>query len=286
MIQVLAPGMFSTIQDRGRWGFRKFGVPLSGVMDSYSAGLANMLLNNPPDTPVLEITVQGPTLLFTCATEIAIVGADIASTIDGRITERNRVIQILKGQQLTFGKLISGCRCYLAVKGGFKIDKVLDSFSFYPGISDHALLCVGMELTISEFKSKEVVYTRVRIDPDHFSKPEIAVQKGPEFEQLTPQQRQDIFENSFRIGAKNNRMGYQLEGAPIKIESNDTMLTAVTIPGTVQLTPAGNPIVLMRDCQTTGGYPRILQLTEQGINRLAQKKTNDCVRFELQEIAE
>lgn len=284
MIQVLAPGMFSTFQDRGRRGFRKYGVPVSGVMDAYSAGLANMLLNNPEETPVLEITIQGPTLLFNCATEIAVVGADISLTINGNISRRNSVIQIANGDLLSFGKLISGCRCYLAVKGGFEIEKVLNSFSYYPGISDHTILKAGMQLSIQAVRNNENLNAAVRIDADHFSKPEIAVQKGPEFEKLTLQQRQIIFENDFIVSSKNNRMGYQLEGMEVKIENEESMLTAVTVPGTVQLTPAGNPIVLMRDCQTTGGYPRILQLTENGINRLAQKKTNEPVRFQLQEI--
>jgi allophanate hydrolase subunit 2 len=130
------------------------------------------------------------------------------------------------------------------------------------------------------------VHASVRIETDHFKKREIAVQRGPEFEMLSPRQCQFIFENDFQVSAKNSRMGYQLDGTKINIENSFNMLTAVTIPGTVQLTPAGNPIVLMRDCQTTGGYPRILQLTEEGINRLAQKKTNDLIRFQLQDITE
>ena len=283
MIQVLSPGMFSSFQDGGRRGYRKFGVPLSGAMDSYSAGLANNLLNNPENTVVLEITLQGPTLNFNCTAEIALTGADLSPVINTRKAERNRVLYISKGDRLSFGKPVSGCRCYLAVKGGFEIEKILDSHSYYPGISDHALLKAGMVLNIKEFQMTSGVNTRVKINRDHFENQEIIVQTGPEYERLTPRQRQFIFESTFNIGPKNNRMGYQLEGTIIKMETSE-MLTAVTIPGTVQLTPAGNPIVLMRDCQTTGGYPRILQLTEQGINRLAQKKANDTIRFQLEKV--
>lgn len=280
-IQVLSPGLLSTIQDGGRKGFRKFGVPLSGSMDAHSADLANILLNNTMDTPVLEITVQGPTLKFNCATIMSIVGADISPTINDKEIERNKILEVNKGDQLSFGKLISGCRCYLAVKDGFDVEKVFGSYSYYSGICDSNILKSGTVLKIKEYKYNVGSYVSVKVDDHHLTSKIIHAQKGPEFSLLSKQQQEFVLGNDFRVSPKNNRMGYQLEGHSIKIEKGFNMLTAVTIPGTVQLTPAGNPIVLMRDCQTTGGYPRILQLTEKGINLLAQKKTNDTIRFEL-----
>ncbi len=278
-IQVLSSGLLSTIQDTGRRGYRKYGVPLSGVMDSYSAGLANMLLNNATNTPLIEVTLQGPTLQFNCDTMISIVGADISPIINAQVIELNKVINIKSGDILSFGKLISGCRCYLAVKGGFEIEKVLGSYSYYAGISDQHILKKGIALHINEHKNNNTIHASIKINDEHFLSNTIEVQKGPEFEMLSLKQREFLFENDFNVSTKNNRMGYQLEGNPIQIEKSIAILTSLTIPGTVQLTPAGNPIVLMRDCQTTGGYPRILQLTENGINRMAQKKTNDSIHF-------
>ncbi len=280
-IEVLSTGFFSTFQDRGRRGYRKFGVPLSGVMDAYSAGLANMLLNNSEDAPVIEITLQGSTLKFNCSTLISITGADMSPMINGKAVDRNKVIVVKAGDQLSFGKLISGCRSYLAIKGGFECEKILESYSYYPGIADNNILKAGMSIKIREQRHQNEIHASVKIDEDHLASIQIEVQRGPEFKWLSTHQQKTLFENDFKVSAKNNRMGYQVEGPIMKIENGFDMLTAITIPGTVQLTPLGNPIVLMRDCQTTGGYPRILQLTEKGINRLAQKKTNDPIRFQL-----
>lgn len=280
-IRVLAPGLLSTFQDSGRKGFRKFGVPLSGAMDAYSYRLANILLDNPEDTAVLEITLQGPSLQFDCTTMISLVGADMSAFINDRAVVRNKVIEIRKGDQLSFKKLISGCRIYLAIKGGFEVDRILDSYSYYPGVADKNILKQGMVFDIVEYSANVGLNASVKIDPDHLSSSEIHVQRGPEFELLSEHQLESLFSKPFSVSSRNNRMGYQLEGNPIDLPKDFNMLTSVTIPGTVQLTPAGNPIVLMRDCQTTGGYPRILQLTEMGINRLAQKKTNDLIRFQL-----
>ncbi len=280
-IEVLSPGLLSTFQDRGRRRYRKFGVPLSGAMDAYSAGLANMLLDNPEDTPVFEFSLQGPTLKFNCSTLISLTGADMSPTINGKAVDRNKAIAVKGGDQLSFGKLISGCRSYLAVKGGFECEKILESCSYYPGISDNNILKTGMSINISGQRHQSEIHASVKIDEDHLASIQIEVQRGPEFEWLSTDQQALLFEKDFKVGSANNRMGYQLEGALFKIEKGFDMLTAITIPGTVQLTPFGHPIVLMRDCQTTGGYPRILQLTEGGINRLAQKKTNDLIRFQL-----
>ena len=284
MIEVIAPGMHSTFQDRGRYGYRKYGVPISGAMDFYSAGLANMLVNNPPDNPVLEITIAGPVLRFMVPTEIAITGADMSPTVNGRPISRNKIIPLATGDQLTFGKLIAGSRCYLAVRGGFTIEKVLGSSSYYPGILDNAILRSGMIIGLRDFTGTDKFNAHVKIDNDHLISSIIPVLKGPEFGLLSGEHRRILLENEFIISNKHNRMGYQLLGTTVNIENDFTMLTDVTLPGTVQLTPAGNLIVLMRDCQTTGGYPRILQLTEQGINRLGQKKAKDIIRFKLKEI--
>ena len=169
-VKVLSPGLFSTVQDGGRKGFRKFGVPLSGVMDGYSADLANMVLNNTEGTPLLEITQQGPTLQFTCSTAISIVGADISAKLNDQSVNRNKVIEVKKGDQLSFGKLISGSRCYVAVKGGVETEKVLGSYSYYPGISDNNILKSGMVLKIQEYTNSVELNATIKIDATHFSK--------------------------------------------------------------------------------------------------------------------
>ncbi len=250
-------------------------------MDSQSAKLANLLVNNPEDLPLIEITQQGPTLQFNCAANISLVGADISPMVNSQPIEMNKQLFIKDGDCLSFGKLNSGCRCYLAIQGGIDAEKVMGSYSFYPEILNQNKLKVGSILTIKMQSKNDFSFAKIKIERNHFFETTIEVTKGPEFNLLSKIDKKLIFKKDFTVSHLNNRMGYQVEGPVILLEKKIEMITAITIPGTVQLTPAGNPIVLMRDCQTTGGYPRILQLTENGINRLAQKKAGDLIRFQL-----
>tara|TARA_R100000935_G_scaffold56934_1_gene89657 strand:- start:1346 stop:2206 length:861 start_codon:yes stop_codon:yes gene_type:complete len=282
-IRVLHPGLYTSIQDLGRFGFGKFGVPQSGVMDSYSAKIANLLLNNSEDSPVLEITQMGPKLQFSEATLISICGAFINPKLNGNDILNNTVIVVKKDDLLSFGKLEYGCRAYVGVFGGFKIEHVLRSASWYEGITAHYKLNKGDELIYTQTsESANRQNSGLRIKTDYIKATEITVFKGPEFDMLSKMQQQHLYSSSFTIDIKNNRMAVQLqEGLSNKLKS---IITGPVLPGTVQLTPAGNLIVLMRDCQTTGGYPRILQVSEDGINTLAQKVLGDQILFELIEI--
>src|SRR5690606_8334151 len=136
-IEVLQPGLFSTIQDLGRFGFREYGVPLSGPMDSYAAHLANLILHNNPHNPVLEITQIGPKLLFNAPASIVITGGILSPAINGFGITNNRIQRLAAGDILSFGKQVLGTRAYLAIKGGFSSYKVLNSFSWYEGLTPY-----------------------------------------------------------------------------------------------------------------------------------------------------
>lgn len=281
-IEVLAPGMFTSIQDRGRIGYRKYGVPTSGVMDRMSGALANTLLNNPIDTPLLEITMLGPKLQFNTSTLITITGANISPQKNDLSIPLNTVIQIDRGDILSFGKLQFGCRSYLAIKNGFLTQKILGSHSFYKPITNSNTIGKGELLLIEHSPANQThFHASVKEDADHFTCTEITCSRGPEFYLLSENDKQQVESSLLTVSSESNRMGYRLTHTALHFPNGFNMLTSSVLPGTVQLTPSGKLIALMVDCQTTGGYPRILQLTSMAINRLAQKKAGDQFRFKL-----
>jgi len=280
MITVLVPGIYSTIQDLGRTGFAHIGVPISGAMDLYSASIGNQLLNNEACAAVLEITFGGCKFQFEKTLTICLTGADFNPTINGVVIAMNSVLEIPKGAVLSFGTKKLGIRTYLSVLGGFNSEPVLESRSFYKGITASSHLKKGDQLFVNFEKSIIITsYAKIKIDEQHFSTNELLVTKGPEFEQLSEAQKNSILNTVFTISNDNNRVGYRLE--EIVENKLNSILTSGVLPGTVQLTPSGKLIVLMRDCQVTGGYPRVLQLTKESINRVAQKSTHDHIQFVL-----
>ncbi|NDV43025.1 biotin-dependent carboxyltransferase family protein [Flagellimonas sediminis] len=278
MLKVLKSGFFVTIQDLGRYGYRDIGVPVSGAMDADSVKKANLLLGNDPNAAVMEITMTGPTLQFDEPTFICLSGAHISATVNNRPIENYQVVQVTKGDILSYGKLQNGFRAYLAIKGGFQTEKVLGSRSQFVPVTKTKRLKDGEEVPYIKNISFKPLISEVKID-DHFLENHLDVYKGPEFELLSDMQLSGIFTKTFTVSKENNRMAYQLSEL---IESHShSMLTSGTLPGTVQLTPAGRLIILMKDGQTTGGYPRILQLSEESICTLAQKKLGDKFSFKL-----
>jgi biotin-dependent carboxylase-like uncharacterized protein len=278
MISVIEAGFFSTIQDLGRTGSQDLGVPVSGVMDSHSAILANTLLGNDENDAVIEMTLTGSKLLFDVNTAICISGAHFSPSLNDTPFKLNKVISVQKGDILSFGRLKYGVRTYLAVKGGIISEKVLNSRSMYRNITTYFKIEKNDEMEIREYDDiSDAKHASVKIVNDHFQSDELSVHAGPEFDQLTPNQQKGLFTREFNIAKENNRMAYQLE----QLLENELspIITSLVLPGTVQLTPSGKLLILMRDCQTSGGYPRVLQLEEQAINTLSQKFTGDRVRF-------
>ncbi len=281
-ILILAEGMHSSIQDLGRKGYRSFGVPISGAMDKYSAILANKLLNNDEKLPVMEITMIGPKIMFEDHSLMVLTGADISPEINGLPIKMNHVYEVKTSDVLSFGALKSGARAYLGVKGGFLTENKLKSYSYYEGITLQETVRKGDRLRIASYGNDlELTSSKIKVKSAHFETGKLEVTKGPEFNRLTKMHRELLFSKRFKVGGMNNRMGYQLKNKFPGLKDGE-IITSTTIPGTVQLTPSGTLIILMRDCPTTGGYPRILQLTDIAINQLAQKKENDVFKFDLE----
>jgi len=285
MVEVLKTGLFDTIQDLGRFGHQEFGVPVSGVMDAYSATLANSILANDTQCAVIESTVSGPQLKFCVDTRICISGANMNATLNTNAIKPNMSIDVKAGDVLSFGQLVYGCRTYIAVLGGFLTKPIMGSRSMYDGVTSNFRLHKGDWLPISdvlgyrsvEERSNAKSLSSVKINTNHFQTYDIEVFKGPEFVQLDAEQQRFLFDSEFTISKESNRMAYQCNE---RLDNSlNSIITSLVLPGTVQLTPSGELIILMRDCQITGGYPRVLQLSENSVNMMSQKFLGQKLKF-------
>jgi len=278
MLKVLKAGFYTTIQDAGRFHYRNKGVPVSGVMDEISVFKVNSLLENEESAAVLEITMTGPTLIFEKETYMAVGGAKMSATLNNLPIQNYKVYIINKGDILSFGRLEKGFRSYLAVKGGFTSKQILGSRSFYQPITKYNRLTDNDAVPFAVQEDFQPKISEIKV-ASFLDDSVLEVNKAPEFDILTDKQLEEIFSRTFTVAHENNRMAYQLSE---NIQAHTiSMLTSATIPGTVQLTPAGKLIVLMKDGQTTGGYPRAVQLTDRAICILAQKKGGDTISFKL-----
>lgn len=275
MIKVISKGLYTTIQDKGRFGYRNIGVPSSGYMDSESAETANLIINNPKDNPLIEVTLIGPTLEFKKSAVICITGGEFSPTLNDIKISSYSAIEVNKGDILKINNSSIGSRCYISIQGTIISDTILGSKSFYHQITNSNIIEDGdIFLFKKNIRTLEQKYTHKKFELNKT----INVFRGPEFKCLSKESINTLFNEEFSIGI-NNRMAYNLLE---KIQDGvNSIISSGVIPGTVQLTPSGNIIILHRDSQTTGGYPRILQLNEKSLNDLAQLRTGDKIRFKL-----
>ena len=277
MIEILKPGLFSTIQDKGRVGLQSYGIPHSGSMDSFSSDLGNKILGNNVENAVMEITMIGPVLEFKTSSIICITGADLSPFINNVNVLMNTSLVVRKNDVLSFGRLIDGLRSYIAISGGFKTEKAYNSRSMCKNVTKavrlnkNDILKFDKSVTLSD---SELLVKNIKSFGNVLS-----VYKGPEFFMLNSYQQNYIMSHEFSISNSYNRMAVQLKD--LIVNELVSIITSPVIPGTVQLTPNGTLIILMRDCQTTGGYPRILQLEEKSINSVSQLKKKSKLNFKL-----
>jgi biotin-dependent carboxylase-like uncharacterized protein len=278
MIEVIKPGLRSSLQDEGRFGYRDQGVPLSGAMDQYAFQLGNHLLGNSKEIAALEMMLQGPELVFHKSTYIAITGASFGAFLNGQKISLHTRVFVPAESVLKFTPPKSGVFGYLAIQGGIQANSILGSFSYYPNVSEDFLLKKGQQLKIKQHIQKGKSNASVVSQLD-LSDKTIDVYPGPEFHLISRENQRDLSLASFKIGTNSNRMGYEIKHA-MELEAKE-IITAPVQPGTIQLTPSGKLICLMRDAQTTGGYARVFQLSENAINKLSQKRACQEIRFNI-----
>lgn len=298
--KVLKPGAYSTLQDGGRWGLQRYGVSPGGVMDSVAYRIANWLVGNQGDEPALELTMDGPVLLFDSAARIAIYGADMRPRIAETALPLGRPVDVAAGAVLSFGVAISGWRAYLAVAGGFELPRLLGGYGAYPAAGLPGLAGRRLEAgdvlpirTVCEYKGPpEVGFQAPRWSVPRLTVPVkdealiVRVVAGPEFDRLTHASQQMLFQEPYIIGSESNRMGYRLKGPVLQCDGAGEMISEGVTFGTVQLPGSGEPIILMADRQTTGGYPRILQVIGADLPLLAQAGPGMRIMFQRVSISE
>ena len=282
MLEVISPGIYSSIQDLGRFGFRKFGVPQSGAMDQYASVLANQIIGNNGEEAVLEMTMKGPRLSCLMPCTVVVTGAPIGIKVNAAVHNLYDIISLEAGDIIELGFVRKGLRSYLAIQGGFQSDLVLGSRSYTENITARTTILKGEILQGTAGKNLRRTIKTATIKPQirDYSDPVCKVLPGPEFEILSSTQRSDLLNKLFTVSSETNRMGCRLKehlegGVP-------EIITSPVMPGTVQLTPSGQLIILGRDAQTTGGYARVLQLTNVAQNIVAQKAFGMPVKFEFQ----
>jgi antagonist of KipI len=298
--RVLHAGLLTTIQDLGRRGHQREGIPAAGAMDPLALRVANLLVGNDEEAAALEITLAGPTLSFDTSTLVALAGADLSATVNGERAPPWRALRVPPRATLSFGQLVRGCRAYLAIGGGIDVPAVLGSRSTYlrakfGGVSGRALrrddvfaalapspLSRRIEAGIARAGSRVVVAhwgAGPSLVPPYSTFPSVSLLPGEHTPWLTTGSRQQLWSAEFRVGAQSDRMGYRLEGAVLELSEHREILSEAVTFGTVQLPPGGSPILLMADRQTTGGYPRIGEVATVDLPLVAQLKPGDRLRF-------
>jgi antagonist of KipI len=303
-VQVLRPGLLTTLQDQGRHGLQHLGLCPGGAMDAVALSLANALVGNSPGEAALEVTVIGPELQFDQDTLVAVCGAEFKGGFP-----HNRPVLVPAGSRYNVGRAVRGARAYIAVAGGFDVEPVLGSRSTYlPGrfggfegraLKHGDLLRLRDRKASQRFRAlKNAQAGSVRWSVPPLTLPDrepivVHVIEGQHYESFDVASQRAFFDAVWRIAPDSNRMGFRLTGPSIARaasgDGSDEILSGPTCLGSVQVPPSGSPIALMADHQTTGGYPRIAEIASADVPRLAQMAPGATVHFarcSLQDAAE
>ena len=286
--EVIQPGVLTTVQDRGRYGYQQYGVSVSGAMDKSALRLANLLVGNDDAEAALEITIVGPKLRALRACRIAITGADLSPQINGMPVKTWQSTEVQEGDLLLFGAARSGCRAYLAVYGGIEAPLIMGSRSTHVlsklgGLNGRGLV-KGDRLSIRIANGNRppldpgFSWSQEKI-PRYGSEWAIRVIPGPQADYFTRQGIATFYSAEYVISPQADRMGYRLNGPKIEHKASADILTDATPSGSVQVPGDGNPILLLTDGQTTGGYSKIAVVISPDQDRLGQARPGDKIRF-------
>jgi antagonist of KipI len=281
-LHVVAPGLLTTLQDWGRWGFQAWGVPTAGPMDPFSFRLANRLVGNPFDAACLEVTLIGPEIHFDGTVRGAVAGAEFELTLDERPIASNTIFEAPAGSRLRFGRHVRGTRAYLAVAGGLGGRVALGSRATHlpsrmGGISGRPL-ATGDRLDVLPTTGANAPIKAPRVLAMPAGGSRLRVVTGPHDEAFTDEDRARLFASRYTISAQSNRMGYRLEGPSIASGGGEMISDALPL-GAIQVPPSGLPILLMADHATSGGYPLIATIITADVPLAGQLAPGDWIEF-------
>ena len=286
---VVKSGLLTTVQDRGRWGSQSFGVSVAGAMDPYSHRLANVLVGNDADAATLEVTIVGPELEFDDARTVAVTGALFDVTIGDRPIAPQSAVEVPAGSTLRFGRRLRGSRAYVAISGGIVTPGVFGSRATHlpsgMGGLDGRALRAGDRLPLGSpaRPSRPAPRTQMAHRSAAFTLPDghatLRVLPGPQLDRFSPAAWEVLQSSSYTLAIDSNRMGYRLVGPPLETPGRLDVISDATPLGVLQVPPSGQPILLMADRQTTGGYPKIAAVISADISVAAQLGPSDTVKF-------
>ena len=288
ILEIIEPGLLTTIQDRGRYGYQRFGVPVSGAMDTFALRAANLLVRNDQGAAALEMTVLGPRIRFLDDTWFALAGADLSPTLDGVPVVSWQTISAKKDSVLSFQGAQDGMRSYLAVAGGFDVPLVMGSRSTYTktamgGFEGRPLKPGDVLSSLDVASDAEFVELKL---PEHIQAPtyghkhQVRVILGPQKEAFTSSGIDTFLNSEYTVTIQSDRMGYRLEGPVIEHVSGPDIVSDGIPLGAIQVPGDGRPIVLLTDRGTTGGYTKIATVISTDIGILAQALPGDTITFQ------
>ncbi len=286
-LHVVRPGLLTTVQDLGRFGSQRFGMPVSGAMDPLALRLANRLVGNPDGAAGLEATLTGPELSFEGDAVIAITGGDLSPCLDGAPVPTWTAILARDGARLTFGVRRHGARAYVAIAGGLEIPEVLGSRSTHlrsctGGLRGRALarddvVMIGRASPTAGQRLGDQAPTAVR--PDYTSSPTLRAVAGPQVDRFPRATFETLTSSRWVISLQSDRMGYRLEGPPLEHRESADIVSDPTPCGAVQVPASRQPILLMADRQPTGGYTKLAVVITADLPLAGQLVPGDAIRF-------
>jgi antagonist of KipI len=288
-IEVVTPGLLTTVQDLGREGFGPMGVSASGAADAIALRLGNRLLGNAEGAAGLEMTLLGGTFLFPEGGVIALTGSDFGATLDENPVGLWRSTEVRAGQRLRSGPTKSGARCYLCVQGGVVVKPFLGSASTHllsglGGFQGRALRA-GDVLKIGtasgSFRTFRKRSASARAVAQLAPRKVLRVTTGPQSDWFSPEVQEVFYAGTYRVTEESNRMGLRLQGTAFASTAGGEMISEGVSLGAVQITAGGLPIILFVEQQTTGGYPKIANVISADLSSLGQLRPRDEIRFEL-----
>ncbi|BAJ00009.1 5-oxoprolinase subunit C family protein [Shewanella violacea] len=279
MIEVLTPGFHTTVQDLGRTGYRHLGVSVSGALDRQALMLANRLVGNPDNAAGLELTAGTFELKFHRDAWFTLTGAKYEIKIGAREIWHGWRNKIQAGETLSLRGPKSGMRAYLAIDGGVDVSICLGSRSTLvtAALGGHLgrALKIGDRIPLGEKLSLSKPIGAVQRGYSS----EIRALPGPEMALFTQESRKVFWSSQWQVSNESNRMGARLSGQALSLEQEQSLNSHAVMPGTIQVPPSGQPIVLLADGQTTGGYPKIATVIEADLWKLAQTRPGDKLQF-------
>ncbi len=282
-LEIAKAGLLTSVQDLGRHGHQAVGVPVAGPMDSFSHRLANQLVGNGPEAATLEVTLIGPELVVEAETTMAIAGALFEVTCGGRQVPIGESFAVQPGQRVKFGRIVQGARAYVAVAGGVLTSLVLGSrathlVSHMGGHEGRALLA-GDRLPVLARPAPRPPRKTAGLHLPTGGRARLRVVPGPQDDWFHPDAIRTMSGVSFRISPRSNRMGYRLEGPPLARTREGELISEPVGMGAIQVPAAGEPILLMADRQTAGGYPKIGHVISADLPLAGQLAPGDFIQF-------